>query len=402
MLKPMTPPEHYRGKIPLASTLALLALAACADDSLRHACPKSCHPLLALPELEGGWQAGVGECAMGTPVCDAEGNVLECIGSVTPSPEVCDGLDNDCDRMVDESPEPAPVGHCLNAGVCAGTVPTCEGDRGWVCNYPWTYTGGNPPDGEWCDGRDNDCNGLVDEHFPLQFCYDGPAGTAALGECHPGVLQCRGTHYGETDCVNQQLPSPERCNGLDDDCNGLVDDGLADSVQVGVVMDISGSMSPYLNNLVGALDSLSAGQTGAHTWALWSVGDHASPYWHLVQAMGPFTQFQAALAGLNIEGGNEPTMDVITHACGGWPGWTGQGQRLLLIFGDEPAQGSSQANWGQLPQWCAAAGVQVHVWTPFPAYYQAIADATGGAIHGLTPMDAVAGELEALLPSCAP
>jgi hypothetical protein len=57
-----------------------------------------------------------------------------------------------------------------------------------------------------------------------QACYSGPGGTAGVGVCRAGYQICRtdGSGYGE--CSGEVLPSPETCNGLDDDCDGTVDD----------------------------------------------------------------------------------------------------------------------------------------------------------------------------------
>jgi hypothetical protein len=61
-----------------------------------------------------------------------------------------------------------------------------------------------------------------------QACYQGPAGTVGKGQCRAGVRVCRtdGT-FGA--CEGQVLPAPEVCNGVDDDCNGQVDEGLGQS-----------------------------------------------------------------------------------------------------------------------------------------------------------------------------
>jgi len=56
-------------------------------------------------------------------------------------------------------------------------------------------------------------------------CYTGPAGTAGVGTCQYGIQTCAadGT-WGP--CVGEVLPQTETCNNLDDDCNGVVDDGF--------------------------------------------------------------------------------------------------------------------------------------------------------------------------------
>jgi Putative metal-binding motif len=131
-------------------------------------------------------------------------------------------------------------------GVCAKGVLKCQGGQR-VCVQTVF------PTQEICNGLDDDCNGTVDDHLE-QGCYDGPASTYAtdpacqqnadptlrnnpanpacrtMGLCSKGVRTCQQNadgSYGYSTCQGQVLPASEVCNGLDDDCNGVVDD-LAD------------------------------------------------------------------------------------------------------------------------------------------------------------------------------
>ncbi|MCS6799256.1 MAG: MopE-related protein [Myxococcota bacterium] len=138
--------------------------------------------------------------------------------------EICNGRDDDCDGMTDEGLTP-PTSFCNPNGVCAGTRPTCGGSRGWECRYPGTYESTETR----CDGLDNDCDGAVDEPFPLRgtSCTDGE-----LGICRGvGTYQCNAMGTGVT-CVLSDpgmMARAETCNGLDDDCDGVLDDGAPDA-----------------------------------------------------------------------------------------------------------------------------------------------------------------------------
>jgi hypothetical protein len=109
---------------------------------------------------------------------------------------------------------------CTQLGVCAGTVPVCSGGN-FVCRYPTTYE----PMETLCDGLDNDCNGKVDESFNDL----GTSCEVGVGACRvSGNWRCNGTGTGLVcDVKSVGMPGEEICNGKDDDCDGMVDEPKA-------------------------------------------------------------------------------------------------------------------------------------------------------------------------------
>ncbi|MFT7578702.1 MAG: hypothetical protein ACI9MR_000360 [Myxococcota bacterium] len=98
-----------------------------------------------------------GRC-WGFQTCDGFGGWSAC-DAQTPSLEVCDGADNDCDNISDELVDP-PDEACVNEnpwGQCDGGW-RCGGNDGWLCSAP-------TPAEDVCDFGDNDCDGIADDSF---------------------------------------------------------------------------------------------------------------------------------------------------------------------------------------------------------------------------------------------
>ncbi len=95
---------------------------------------------------------------------------------------------------------------------------SCTGRRS--CGPDWlSECDAVEPSAEVCDGEDNDCDGQVDNLPALGPCFiESP-----YGACE-GKPSCAD---GEPICVGQ-TPQPEICNGVDDDCDGSVDEATCD------------------------------------------------------------------------------------------------------------------------------------------------------------------------------
>lgn len=86
-----------------------------------------------------------------------------------------------------------------------------------------------PP--ETCNDLDDDDDGSIDEGCPCnagasRSCYIGAPAQAGIGACTTGRQTC-GPDGTWSTCEGSGLPAAETCNGLDDDCNGSVDEGCS-------------------------------------------------------------------------------------------------------------------------------------------------------------------------------
>jgi len=163
-----------------------------------------------------------GACVAGHQDCLGSAGWSTCLGSVGPATETCDGrLDEDCDGTTDEGCTCASgaVRSCgTDEGACVAGTQLCQTSGDWG-----PCTGAVGPTLEACNLLDDDCDGTTDEGCDCVTGATRPCGTD-VGECVAGLATCDGTgHWGP--CLGETLPSPEACDGRDNDCDGETDEG---------------------------------------------------------------------------------------------------------------------------------------------------------------------------------
>ncbi len=165
---------------------------------------------------------GVGACKAGKQTCDDQGRWGGCQGEVVQTKEVCNGVDDDCNGLVDEDMGTVTCG----LGICKATVEACKN------GVPVPCIPTKPEPKEICNGFDNNCDGQVGEgctctNGDTQKCYTGSKDTENVGACKDGSQKCGDGQWGT--CTGDVTPTKEKCNGVDDDCDGVPDNGDPDS-----------------------------------------------------------------------------------------------------------------------------------------------------------------------------
>ncbi len=188
-----------------------------------------------------------GYSALGTD-CDDERS------GVNPAAvEICDGRDNDCNGIADFRIGPNDFEDDDRDGF---TDVGCSG-LGDDCDDTDPNTG--PGATEICDGRDNDCDGTIDEDaMAVDWFRDvdgdgyGEGDTAAMSSCEPPAGHVRQGGDCDDSNPNRSPGAPDRCDGVDDDCDGTVDEAALEFAFFGDADgDGAGGTTPVLACAIG-------------------------------------------------------------------------------------------------------------------------------------------------------
>ena len=277
-------------------------------------------------------------CGVGYEMCD-DGNWISC-NAPPELVEVCDGLDNDCDGQIDEGLE--CVCTIQDVGVlfpcqedpllCGQGYKTCECVDADCTNLTMTecyalchwFPQQDPEEicepligmklsKEDCNNFDDNCNQEIDEDL-YSSCYSGPEGTLLVGICAPGMMTCDAGAWGNYDddnfvpfyCKDEITPQEETCNGLDDDCDGVVDWGEEiPETDILFIVDWSGSMNDEISAVMIALNQFAQSFSDEKVlqWALIrgpvKIPGTYTERLELTQNLVGFTEFLGAMANMD-------------------------------------------------------------------------------------------------------
>ena len=197
----------------------------------------------------------------------------------------------------------------------ADSTTQCGQPAGYVSNNTDcndTNAAINPGAAEVCDGIDNNCNGQTDEGLPTTTWYSDGDADGYGNPTGPTLIQCNqptGSVSNNTDCNDANAAinpgATEVCDGVDNNCNGQVDEGLPTTTwypdddgdgygdPAGPILDQCGQPTGYVADNTDCNDANPLEYPG-QTWYKDADGDRYSDGTTIVACARPAGYFVAA------------------------------------------------------------------------------------------------------------
>jgi hypothetical protein len=282
--------------------------------------------------------------------------------------ETCNGLDDDCDGLVDEDEDGVEDGICPPEDADGDGYPDGED-----CDDsdPDVHPGAD----EECNGIDDDCDGVVDEDTDL----DGDG----ISDCADGDGDGWSGDQGDCDDTNAAI-SPdanEACNGIDDDCDGVIDEGY--DIDGDGVADCFDDCPVYVD--IANADAVQDGTFGAPFAAIQDGMDTAAAAGCRYVDVHPGTYFETIdFSGWDLEvvavGGR--TLTTIDAEGTGTVVTANSGEPDTALLQGFTITGGSAENGGGLDLGSADLGGALHVLSNEIMGNEAVNDGVQGGFGG--------------------
>lgn len=253
--------------------------------------------------------------------------------------EVCDGLDNDLDGLVDNTSSVADSRLNKKCGVT--DIGRCRFGK-TVCEKGQVVCDGNiDPKPETCSRQggpvDFDCDGEHSDVASKGFCYSGPTGTELNGICHPGVWVCL---EDEWICRGQQTPSVEICDDqqLDEDCDGESNENLSNletPSDILFVIDYSCSMIQEIPIIIKSIETLLSNRKDIQD--RYALLDVAEPPERMITDFISDKELFLEKIKISIHGGSEVVLDTLFRVANRSLDldWGFRKPKIVILFTDE-------------------------------------------------------------------